>query len=197
MEPRNNEITLDDAATSATPSNETEEKKSRKKRWIILLLLLLLLLGAGAFIGFKLIQPSVEVDTPSVAVMPDMDANAKDLGTREELEEAMQQEADSAYFTLQVNPEATFSSKTGEGTFELINPTTNTYPISFTITLDESGEELYRSGSVMPGQQITGITLDTKLAPGTYDATVSVSIYNDSTHEQEGETQAKIDLIIT
>lgn len=196
MEPRNNEINAS-GVTPDTAGTPNEEKKSRKKRWIILLLLLLALLAAGTFIGLKLMEQPEESGSSSVAVMPDLDANAKDIGTREELEEAMQAEADAAYFTLQVNPEATFSSQTGEGTFELINPTTNVYPISFVITLDESGQQLYQSGSVMPGQEITGITLDTNLAPGTHSATVSVSIYDDGTHEQEGETQAKINLIVT
>lgn len=201
MEPLNsetNETLINDTALgSKAIEHEEEKEESKKKRWILLLLLLLALLAVVAFIGFKLLDKPGFSDSVPVAVMPDMDGNAQDINTREALEKAMQQEADAAYFTLQVNPEASFSSASTEGSFELINPSSNVYPISFVLTLDENKQEIYRSGSVMPGQEITNITLNTKLSPGAYSATVSVSIYNDTTHEQEGETQAKINLIVT
>lgn len=169
-----------------------EEKKSRKK-WILIALLLLLLLGLGTCAVLNLPQ---EEPSP-VAVMPDLDGNIEDITTREELESAMQEEADAAYFNLQVNPDAIFSAGTGEGSFELINPNNNVYPISFVITLDATGQEVYRSGTVPPNKQISTIILNPVPSSGTHDATVRVSIYNPDTQEKEGETLVKIKMSVT
>ena len=177
---------------------ETEKinQKPNRKRWIVIAFLLLLLLGLGTCALYTFMDSEEEETTSSVALMPDLDANAEDIATRKSFESAMQEKADASYFTLQINPDAQFSAATGEGTFELINPSSNVYPISFTITLDSTNEIIYESGTVMPHKQINQITLTKTPTAGTHKATVNVSIYNNDTHVKEGETQAKITLYV-
>ncbi|WP_139653650.1 hypothetical protein [Raoultibacter phocaeensis] len=175
----------------ATSKDAKEQSRKRKRIALVLLLLLLLALGSCTTLHFCGNQRAEEA---TVAVMPDLDANAEDITDREGLESAMQQKADANYFSLQVNPDAFFSSQSGEGAFELINPETNVYPISFSIVLDGSGQRLYQSGTIMPNKQIRSITLDQPLDPGDHPATVIISIYNQDTHEKEGETRVKTTL---
>ncbi|RDB60883.1 hypothetical protein C1878_12605 [Gordonibacter sp. 28C] len=175
-------------------SEGAQEKRRKRKKILLVLLLLLLLLALGTCTAVNLLGDKQEDAPAAVAVMPGLDANAEDISDREGMESAMQSAADANYFTLQVNPDASFSSQTGEGRFELVNPLDNVFPISFDITLDESGQKVYQSGAVMPGKQIRGIALDSTPDPGSYRATVNVSIYDRETQEKEGETKVKITL---
>lgn len=182
------------AQAKASAPSKDEREKSRKKKRILLVLLLLLLLTLGTCTAARFLGGHQEETPINAAIMPELDANAEDIADREALEGAMQKKADASYFSLQVNPDASFSAQTGEGRFELINPVENAFPISFDITLDESGKTVYQSGAVLPGKQIKGIALDAKLDPGSYQATVNVLIYSQETEQKEGETQVKITL---
>lgn len=182
-------------AQTETPdaSENAQEKRRKRKRALLALILLLLLLALGTCAAVNLLDDKQE-DAPAVAVMPELDANAEDIADRESLENAMQNAADANYFTLQVNPEAAFSSQTGEGRFELINPPENVFPISFDITIDGSGQTVYQSGTVLPGKQIKSIALGSKPKPGSYQATVNVFIYNPESQGKEGEAKVRITL---
>lgn len=180
-------------AEAPDASKDAQEKRRKRKRALLALLLLLLLLALGTCAAVYFLDDKQE-DATAVAVMPELDANAEDIADRESLESAMQNAADANYFTLQVNPEATFSSQTGEGRFELINPPENVFPISFDITIDENGQTVYQSGAVPPGKQIKSIALGSTPKPGSYQATVDVFIYNPETQGKEGEAIVKITL---
>lgn len=189
---------VEEKTTGETPAVAAEvntaEKKKKSRKKIIIVIVALLLLAAAILAALKFCS---EEERSPVAIMPGLDANAQDITTREELTDAMQEAADASYFTLQVNPEASFSSDTGEGTFEMVNPSVNVYPISFQLYLDEDGSLLYESGVIMPNQMISGITLDQKPSPGTYKATVKVLIYNPDDNSKEGETEAKITMYVS
>lgn len=175
-----------------------EAKLKRRKRICrgLIVLLLLLLIGLGAYSLATLEPQQIEVPNQSVAVMPSLDVNAEEITDKESLQAAMQEEADAHYFTLQVYPEASFSARTGEGSFSLMNPGTNVYPLSFEIMRDDTGETLYSSGTLLPGHQINTIALEVTPLLGTYDATVRVSIFDAETQTKEGETEAKITLFV-
>lgn len=172
-------------------AQEPSPKPVEQKRGGVVALVALLVL-IGAILVYNYLQPE-GTHTP-IASLVSPDANAEDMSGEGNPEGGSEGEAETNYFALQINPEARFSSETGWGDFELINPPTNAFPITFEIVLDDSGECIYKSGSVMPNQQIKGITLDAALPPGSYEATVKVTIYNQNTHLKEGETQAKIKL---
>lgn len=177
-------------------AQEAKLKRRKRIRRMLIVLLLLLLIGLGAYSLVTLEPQQIEAPNQAVAIMPSLDANAEEITDKESLQAAMQKEADAHYFTLQVYPEASFSANSGEGSFSLMNPGTNVYPISFEITRDDTGETLYTSGTLMPGHQISTIALDVTPTLGTYDATVHVSIFDAETQTKEGETQAKIALYV-
>jgi hypothetical protein len=62
---------------------------------------------------------------------------------------------------------------------ELANASENRYDMFLTLYLDETGEELYRSGLIPLGMEIHGFTINRKLNPGTYNATLVYNQVND------------------
>ena len=57
----------------------------------------------------------------------------------------------------------------------LVNPEGNPCYFTFELILKESGESLYQSKLVPPGQAITQITMTRALAAGEYDAVIKIS----------------------
>ena len=72
-----------------------------------------------------------------------------------------------------------------EAETSLYNPEENEgyYDLSFTLTLDETGEELFATGKVAPGYQCSKVTLNHALEAGEYEATLLVQPYLQSDPE--------------
>ena len=66
-----------------------------------------------------------------------------------------------------------------------------------TITLDDTGEVVYESGAISPGQSIQYITLNRELDPGAYSATATVTGYDRESHEKAGALAVAIRVIVT
>ena len=64
------------------------------------------------------------------------------------------------------------------------------------ITLDDTGEVIYESGAISPGQNIHYAILNRELDPGTYEATATVTGFNRDTHDEEGSLAAKILVLV-
>jgi hypothetical protein len=63
------------------------------------------------------------------------------------------------------------------------NSANNTYPLWFTVTLDETGQQVFESGLIPVGTTIAEIKLSEDLAPGSYPSTVTINLV-----EQDGVT---------
>lgn len=75
----------------------------------------------------------------------------------------------------------------------LINPEGNTCYFIYSITLDDTGEEIYRSGMIEPGKAIVGFDLADTPAPGEYSVTIHVEARDIDDYTQEvngGEIKA-------
>ena len=61
----------------------------------------------------------------------------------------------------------------------LYNPEKNEgyYDLSFTLTLDETGEEVFTTGKIAPGYRCSKVTLNRALEAGEYEATLLVQPY--------------------
>lgn len=65
-----------------------------------------------------------------------------------------------------------------------------------TITLDETGEELWQSGAIKPGQSIDDAKLSRTFEAGAYPVTATVTGYDSDTHEEKGKLAGKVTLYI-
>ncbi|PTO37227.1 hypothetical protein [Enterococcus mundtii] len=165
-----------------------KEKKHNKKIWFTLGILLLI---AGGILLYFSTQTEKPVATVSADLLPGL-RDASDI----EIAERAQEIADANYFTLQIAPTATFENGEATGSIEIVNPGTNVYPIAVDITLADSDEVIYSSGSIHPNQQIVGAKLDKSLEKGEYIAIARVNIYDPETNERQGITEAELSIIV-
>lgn len=168
--------------TINTVENKLEEenhKKNKRKRWILLILLLLLL---PSFVGFKAykdyVQRKNEVKSGSMGeigrgIMPGM--------SPEEIQKYLNEQADKSKFVIDLNSQLEFDDANSQGYLRLINGKNSAYAIKFTIRLEDSNEEIYKSSLVKPEQYIEYIKLSKKLNKGTYRAIGTYEFY-DLTH---------------
>lgn len=186
-------------------NKENEEKKSGKK-WvllIIILILLLLLISSCGYFGYRyffgqkepIADDTQQTDAPTTNT-PTFAANAS-VGslpgkTREEIEAELQQKMDESMVAYSINSVPTFENGTAEGDLMLEARANNLNYLEFVIHLDETGEEIYRSGLMEPNQYIVNDRLLVDLDAGEYPATVDITIYDMETFEARGMTQAGI-----
>lgn len=72
-------------------------------------------------------------------------------------------------------PSITLPKDTKDVTVALLNPEGNPCYFTFELVLKDTGETLYKSKLVPPGQVITNITLARPLSEGEYNATIKIS----------------------
>lgn len=157
-----------------------EEKKSKRKRWLLLLLLLLLiaLMFGGCELYKDYIRRRNEVESGSMGhigngIMPGM--------TPEEIQRYLNEKADKSMFTIDINSHLEFDDAESKGYLRLINGKNSAYAIKFTIRLEDTNQEIYKSDLVKPEQYIEHIKLSKKLKPGTYRAIGTYEFF-DLTH---------------
>lgn len=166
-----------------------EEEKKKKKRWLLLLLFLLaLVLGGGYYLwSHSSSQPLIAGD-----YLPNI-KDAKKMSDQE-IKAIEQQAVDASKFNMVIKPQAIFENSQAEGSLYIQNPATNAYPIDVVIHLDETQEQVYASGGMAPGFEINGAKLEKELAPGSYPATATFNIYDESSQEKRGQVQAGLTL---
>jgi methionine-rich copper-binding protein CopC len=64
------------------------------------------------------------------------------------------------------------------------------------IKLDDTGETVYQSKGIKPGQYISYIRLAKKLDAGEYAATATFTAYTQDTHQVVGSTGAQLTLYV-
>jgi methionine-rich copper-binding protein CopC len=64
------------------------------------------------------------------------------------------------------------------------------------ITLEETGETIYASKGIKPGQYIQYIELAKDLEAGVYDATAMFTAYTEDTHQVVGNAGAEVTLYV-
>jgi len=137
----------------------------------------------GAVIEQLLPDGGTAVEGP----LPGTDAEAEML-------EQMQREADVSTFAFRINARPVF--KGGEGALRIENPSRNAYPFVVKIFLNDSGEEVYDSGGILPNHHIDMARLAKELPEGTHAATAYVYAYDPATKAYGGKAAVQMTLMI-
>ncbi|WP_249641481.1 MULTISPECIES: hypothetical protein [unclassified Enterococcus] len=124
--------------------------------------------------------------------------DAKDASkmTEDELKNYAQAAIDDSQFNMRIVSTATFDKETMSGNLAIQNPPNNSQPVNVIIRIDGSNLEVYDSGAIQPGEEITKATLNKKIDAGTYEATATFNIYNPDTKKKQGSVQAKLTLVV-
>ena len=113
-------------------------------------------------------------------------------GRQAELDEIVRE----GLITFSIN--ATPSLKTGDSEANLLieNPPDNGTRFTVTITRDDTGEEIYKSGYLDPEQYIDNTPLDVALPKGEYPCTASFDSYRIKDSSYLGRAAAKITIYV-
>ncbi|MGG5314541.1 hypothetical protein [Enterococcus sp. AZ072] len=170
-----------------------EEKKKRKK-WLLLLALLLLLIGGYGIYHFFFAPKPQAMSVISGDFLPE-GKDAKKMSDKE-LADLAQQKADESNFNMMIASEATINSETQQGQLPIKNPESNAYPVNVEIKDDQTGDIIYTSGAILPGEEIDQVHLDKPLAKGTHQTTATFSLYDAQTKKKQGEVSAGVTILV-
>ena len=172
-----------------------QEQTKKHKKWVLLLLLLLLLAGVGYSLYHVFGQkPKENVTVISGDFLPE-GKDAKKMSDKE-LKKFAQKKADDSQFNMMIGSKAMISNQSQQGTLHIKNPQTNTYPVNVVITDDQTGDVIYTSGAIEPGEEVSHIALEKTLTKGTHPATVRFSLYDEKTRAKKGEVTAGVSFIV-
>jgi len=116
--------------------------------------------------------------------------------TEEEIMAELNRIVEEGYFNISIASKIYFENGNAEGAARIENISANPYNMKVTITLDETGETIYESGGLKPGQFIEKIRLLRALPEGTYNAKAAFTAFAQDDLSRVGQAAAQIELIV-
>ena len=167
----------------------------KKKKWLLLLLVLLIMLigGYGVYHFYFKTEPKV-MSIISGDFLPE-GKDAKQMSD-EELAKLAQEKADGSKFNIMIASEVDIDEKTQKGQFPIRNPKINSYPVNVEVIDDETGEVIYTSGAIYPGEEVGQVQLERTLSKGTHKTTAVFSLYDAETKKKQGEVSAGVTIVV-
>ncbi|GHU42786.1 hypothetical protein FACS1894193_08690 [Bacilli bacterium] len=175
-------------------THENRDKHKLKKIIIPLLCLLLIGCSYGVY-HFFWNKPKENVSVISGDFLPE-GKDAKKMSDKE-IAKAAQQKVDASQFNMVIGSKAEIDEQTKKGKLNIKNPKTNAYPVNVVITDDATGDVIYTSGAIEPGEEVRDVELEKSLAKGTYKATARFSLYDPKTKSKKGEVAAGVNFIVS
>lgn len=105
-----------------------------------------------------------------------------------------QTEEGQELFQFAIARQVHFDGQTGVGNLRIENQDTNNYFMSVSILLPETGQEVFYSGFIRPGESRTEALLQIRPEPGVYEATARITVYHPQTLEPRGSQEREITL---
>lgn len=129
-----------------------------------------------------------------------LDPNAQEgqapYKTEEEIQAELDRIVEEGMFNISISSVIEFADGTSEGIAYIENVPGNRHHMQVTITLDDTGEEVYESAGIAPGNYVETITLSRDLDPGTYDATATFTAIDQESLEEVGKAAAKVSIVV-
>ncbi len=191
----------------------TDRRRRVRKQRAGLVILIILFIAIGVFAIRKLNKPTnsgditseesvfgteaeteTETETAAAEFHPDTDPNASDWNgalTGEDYDTELSggiRIPSFSSFTIPKNEETV--------SITLMNPADNPCYFTFYIVLQDTGEVLYTSGLVPPGQAITSVTLNRTLKAGEYNAIIQIAATSLEDGSAMGGANVKTVLIV-
>lgn len=183
----------------SSQNKEVKTVQLSRKTLVIFAVVIVLIIAACAF-AFSIMskRAAEQAIAMNASKTPGVDTSivlgeAKEGSVSEKLEQ-MQKNANENSIGIEMNIEVVLENGDSEGNAMIGNPDTNTKSFVVSIILDDTKEEVYRSGLIPPNSYIDTIKLTKSLAKGKYPATAFYEVYNDA-GEMTGKTG--INLTIT
>ena len=181
--------------TEQKEANVPDDDKKKKKRIVAIIVILLVLLCSG------LLAWNVLKNKDGKALER---AVAGELGQLEnksnsEIEAELNRVIEDGTMSISINANPIFADGKSEGSLQIENSPANKYAQEIVITLDETGEEIYRSGLLLPNYHIQKDKLSKNLEKGEYNCTATFVGYDTESEKDPiriGAAAAKIKITI-
>lgn len=116
--------------------------------------------------------------------------------SEEEIIAALNAQVAEGMMNISIASTIRFDTSDAEGEARIENIEANHVDQKVTLTLDDTGETVFESGAIAPGQYLQRIKLNKQLEPGTYPATATFTGYNRETHDKTGAAGAQVTIIV-
>lgn len=116
--------------------------------------------------------------------------------TEEQIVEELNRIVEEGMFNISINTQISFPNGTAEGQAYIDNISANHYNMTVQIVLDDTGESVYQSGGIRPGQYIENITLSKALPKGSYKATAIFTAHDPEDQSEVGQAAAEVLLTV-
>lgn len=157
------------------------------KKRLILSVSLALLFVAGVLIYIFVIQKDFRFDDAAT------DGNLSGMSERE-IAELMKNKVDESMLEISIASTPQFNDGKSKGMLGIENSASNRYNIIVEIKRDDTGEVIYKSEGIKPGQMIKEDKLDVELKKGVYKCTATFTAYDTDSNDRTGSAAAKIQI---
>lgn len=176
---------------------EVSVKKHSKKKWLFLILAVLILGGTVFALKQNYKTSSIPADEEIKAAEGGLVQDIPDDMKKGEYGDILQQEMDDSMFTINVRSKPVFTNGTSKGTIDIVNNPSNKFPCKVALTINDTGDEVYRCDDLIyPEQYIHEIKLTKNLEKGAYPATLTYYVYDEDGKEATGIMKAGITIVI-
>lgn len=177
---------------------------NKRKNLKMCMLVFALVLLIGIFVQsakYINVEANSKIDIPTIVNEDFFDKNAVDgyleNKSKEQIQAQLNEQVEKGTLHINVAGIIIFPDGTkGEGIANIENVHTNLYNMIIDIELDSTGENVYKSGIIKPGQYIEKISLSKDLQPGQYDANVIFSAVSKKDNSKIGQVIAKVKIVI-
>lgn len=172
---------------------------SRKTLIIFAAIIVLIIVGCAVVFTTMSKKAAEQAAALNANKAPGMDSSivlgeAKEGSISEKFAE-MQKNANENSIGVKMNIEISLEDGDSEGNALIENPATNTRSFVVSIVLEDTGEEVYRSGLIPPESHIDNIKLTKSLDKGVYPAVAYYEVYNDA-GEMTGKTGVNLTITV-
>ena len=180
----------------------TYEKRDAKSRTIVIVCVaaLALLVSLGVYGIVRLMHKPAAADASAQVGGLVYDSSAVEGGWEnlnpEEIEAALNEKVAEGMINISMNTAPYFEDGASEGNVMIVNESINNYPQKVQIVRNDTGEQLYESGTIAVGSKIERAKLDVVLPAGTYECTAYFHNLNPETGEIIGTAGAIINITI-
>lgn len=165
-----------------------DESRSKTRRNIVITAIAALLLAAALAGAWWFFNGGDAWFDPSAT------SGGYESMSAEEIQDDLDRKVAEGSMNVSIASSITFSDGGVAGIARIENIEENHYDQKVAITLDESGEEIYASGAIAPGQKIDTIEIAHPLSAGAHDATATFTGFDRETHEPVGNIAVQIKL---
>jgi len=165
----------------------TRKRKQASKLPVLILCAVILAAGAGGGVYYVSAHREGSFLFDDAAV----DGNLEGMSERE-IRALMQNKVDESMLAISINTSPEFPDGVSKGTLRIENNAANRYNMTVAIVRDDTGETIYQSAGIRPGQMIEEDELDVNLEKGDYPCTATFTAYETEKNTPMGEAAAKL-----